>query len=936
MDFLSLSKEYDTYKEYIENADNSMNYFLDFFSTFQKSLNDFGTNIQKSITKTVTNLIKFDNKSTHMKKFFTVMRFFETHILKLIFISKKIYTEIVQPTNDFSKYIINDNNSQLNELRKIINETSFAKKKYENIKKEYLTACRNAAEQEKVLLRVMDKNNKNNKNSKENEMNISNQNDILTQLRINSQLMCEKYKEEYNLINNIYESNNKKYFPIINNLKDNEEKRINFLFFNLEKFIKYLNEKKNSLNDFIQNLTQEETNKNFMKVNLETDMKNYKEKFNFCKKQKTRFIKEDLFLYEIHRKNIDLILKNPNYLNNINSLNNTNINNINNINNNLLPYISYNHNVFNFETVKVQLNYDDQLIFNNLFDGNSNNPSFEKKIFSSFKKRLIEDIKFSEEIIDKMLGEIFQRPIYYEFKNFEKFENVKQILIDISMNKEVRTNIMEMNYGIIFIAEKGFFFDKNSKEKKYLSKEMVKEDNNFKNKYFWKKLLENKINTSMNKIKKKEEDKDKDKDKEKQNKKILETEKKGEMINKELMNILKDYIVHFTNFNLAISDINDIILDIKTHYLLNDNEISYLICFLNSNTYNIRSKYHKDEENSLFTKKIKNTKNKKYKQILLTLNSCFMFLKPQDFINIKNLNKTYYKQIEKLIFKQIFIKNNKNFLRSKLDISSKQKHFEMWFNYLKYDKSKINYMTKSTEAKNSKYLNSVLDIIQLDVIRTHFDKDKEKKRQIIKNVLMTLAHTYPVVSYCQGMNYISLFLLEATNDEEKCFDIFSAILNKTEYSKLAINDFELMKKYFYVFERLICIYLPELYTTFKRNNINANIFIAPWLITLYTHSYNGKNTKILMRIFDLFILDGWLAIIRIGLILLKYYQNDLFIMEFEELLHFLINELKEKYDFFNDDNYDLFIQLYNEIKLPKGLVNNLENEYELNKKIIYK
>ena len=58
-------------------------------------------------------------------------------------------------------------------------------------------------------------------------------------------------------------------------------------------------------------------------------------------------------------------------------------------------------------------------------------------------------------------------------------------------------------------------------------------------------------------------------------------------------------------------------------------------------------------------------------------------------------------------------------------------------------------------------------------------------------------------------------------------------------------------------------------------------------------------------------------------------------MEFEEMLHFLINELKEKYDFFNDDNYEKFIELYNEIKLPKGLVNNLENEFELNKKIIY-
>ena len=925
MDFLSLSTEYDSYKEYIESADTSMSLFFDFFSNYQKSLNEYATSIQKNLNITVTNLIKFDNKSTHMKKFFTVMRLFEAHLLKLISISKKIYNEIVLPTGDFSKYLINDNNIKLNELRKIINETSFAKKKYENIKKEYLTSCRTAAEQEKVLLREMD----NNKSNKNNE-NITSENNILTQLRINSQLMCEKYKEEFKGINETYELNNKKYFPIINNLRDNEEKRINFVFFNLEKFISYLKEKKNSLNEFINNLNQEDSNKNFMKVKLDEDMNNYKKKFNFCKKQNIRFIKEDLLLYEVHRKNIDLIIKNPNYIKTINNINNINsITNINN-NNNLLPYISYNHNVFNFETVKVQLNYDDQLIFNNLFDGSSNSPNLDNKKFSLFKKKLIEDIKFSEEIIDKMLGEVFQRPIYYEFKNFEKFENVKQILIDISMNKEVRTNIMEMNYGIIFIAEKGFYYDKNTNKKYYLSKEMVKEDNNFKSKYFWRKLLENKIYTTIknNKNKKSEESLN-----DKNN--TITKEKKGEMKNKELMNIIKDYIVHFTNFNLAISDINDIIIDLKSQFHLNDNEISYLISFLNSNTYNIRSKYHKDEKNSLFTKKIINTKNKKYKKILLALNSCFMFLEPKDFINLKNLNKAYYKQIEKLIYKQIFIKKNNNLLKSKLDLSKNEKHFEMWFYYLKYNKSNYNYKKISLQANEDKNLNNILDIIQLDVNRTHFNTDKEKKRNIIKNVLISLAYSYPEVSYCQGMNYIASFLLESTNDEEKSFDIFSSILNKTEYSNLALNEFNLMKKYFYVFERLICIYLPELYTAFKRNNISTNYFISPWFITLYTHSYNGNNTKILMRIFDLFILDGWLAIIRIGLILLKNYQNDLFSMEFEELLHFLINELKEKYDFFDDNNYEKFIELYNDMKLPKGLVNNLENEFELNKKIIY-
>ena len=310
-----------------------------------------------------------------------------------------------------------------------------------------------------------------------------------------------------------------------------------------------------------------------------------------------------------------------------------------------------------------------------------------------------------------------------------------------------------------------------------------------------------------------------------------------------------------------------------------------------------------------------------------------MFLTPKDFINIKNINKTYYKQLEKLIYKQIFIKRNKNFLNSKINLSDNQKHFEMWFNYLKYDNKKYNYKEIIIKAKESKDLNSTLDMINLDVMRTHFENDQDNKRNIIRNVLLSLAYSYPDTNYCQGMNYICQFLLEITNSEEKCFDLFSAILNKTEYSKLTLNEFELMKKYFYVFERLVCIYLPELYTTFKRNNINANIFISPWFITLYTHSYSGKHTKLLIYIFDLFVLDGWLSIARIGLMLLKYYQNDLINMEFEELLHFLINELKEKYDFFNNNNYDKFIALYKEMKLPKGLVNNIENEYELNKKI---
>ena len=90
MDFLSLSNEYESYKEHIENSNNSMNCISQFFESFQKYLNDYATNTQKSLNLLFTNLIKFDSKSTHIKKFFGVCRLFEKHLLKLTSISKKI------------------------------------------------------------------------------------------------------------------------------------------------------------------------------------------------------------------------------------------------------------------------------------------------------------------------------------------------------------------------------------------------------------------------------------------------------------------------------------------------------------------------------------------------------------------------------------------------------------------------------------------------------------------------------------------------------------------------------------------------------------------------------------------------------------------------------------------------------------------------------
>ena len=352
-----------------------------------------------------------------------------------------------------------------------------------------------------------------------------------------------------------------------------------------------------------------------------------------------------------------------------------------------------------------------------------------------------------------------------------------------------------------------------------------------------------------------------------------------------------------------------------------------------------------------FTNKIINTNNIKLKQLLLILNCCFIFLSPKDYINIITLNKFHYFNCQKIIYKQIFTKNEYNKyndynLFCNIDLSDINKHISMWFYFLKYEPKNLKYKEILKKMETENFCNTedtkngmkqnLKDVIILDVNRTYFTEDQKRKREIIKNILFCLLYIYPNIGYCQGMNFICQFLLEVTKDEEKTFNVFSAILSKTKYGDLIKEDFGLMKKYFYVFERLINLFLPELSILLRQNNVFPSYYISPWFITLFTHSFFGNQTKLLLYILDLFILDGWICIIKIGIMLLKYYQKGLIEMNFEELLNFLINDLKEKYDFFNNNNYEKFLEMYQEIKIPKGLLSNIENEFELEKKISLK
>ena len=69
MDFLSLSSEYESYKDYLSNANNTMLCLSNFFNNINQGLNGYIKSATNSLNELINSLLRYDHRSTHIKKF---------------------------------------------------------------------------------------------------------------------------------------------------------------------------------------------------------------------------------------------------------------------------------------------------------------------------------------------------------------------------------------------------------------------------------------------------------------------------------------------------------------------------------------------------------------------------------------------------------------------------------------------------------------------------------------------------------------------------------------------------------------------------------------------------------------------------------------------------------------------------------------------------
>ena len=908
--------------------------------------------------------------------------------------NNKLNSDIIKQINDYIKFINDKNLLVLSDFNKLIDKVYSQKKNYEEVKKLYLDYGKKMSIlEEKLSAKFNTQNEDSNLNINEiTAQSVEEENRMAEQLKQIKKnfIQSEKYyKEITHDTNTLYKAKNEQYFQLLNKYIENEENKENFFKCFFEKYNFHLQ------NDIKLSTTISDfANSMFLKISkTENTKEKFKNNFDiFLNKDNTRIKQENFIDYDIYKAQLfNLINTNRMFLKEDGGGGNGRFNiSLINIFNNENKIDSSHFNEEEKMIIKQLFMIED--IDNFKFKQFCNKIKQNKNCAKDFIDIILEKytlsigvqilnennfIKFGKILNNIILNTEVQKYIfelnfaiaYISEKTFYKDDKnpfYKVYLCQLLMEDNPLVKSKQFWLKLLRLKIKTSLENKADKESKKLFKE-EKEKEKLTEEKKSKELEQQKLNNSsigfsytpslfqmagnvVNSFWYGKDNSSKHKDE----------VRRQELYNavyysksKEIaLKIITEFSVHFACFCLNLLDIMDILTIITEEYNIKgeENRIKFLVAKINSNMYSIKNSNF--SRNNIDKKENKNSKikyidkfmNKNYlkrkigknNKGLILLNA-MKYLPFKEYINILKVNKATYKLISRILYKNLLMNvdediSDDDLKKNKIPNVWKEPklRIKIWKILLNYKKVDYN------ELKNKLNQNSIqnINIIKLDTKRMIYKEgeDSNMVQNYLTNILSCLSLAHPKINYSQGMNYIAYFFYSICGNEEEAFQLFNCLLSSTPYGDLFFDDLSRLNKYFYVFERLIFIYLPEISHHLKNKDLSVRYFISPWFITLFTNALKNikdqDNPKILKLIFDLFIIYGWKSIIKIGLCLIKHFEIKILSCDLDELLHFLINDVL-KYDFFQNENYDNLRNIYEKLKIENALIENIEREYDL-------
>lgn len=119
--------------------------------------------------------------------------------------------------------------------------------------------------------------------------------------------------------------------------------------------------------------------------------------------------------------------------------------------------------------------------------------------------------------------------------------------------------------------------------------------------------------------------------------------------------------------------------------------------------------------------------------------------------------------------------------------------------------------------------------------------------------------------YVQGMGFITAMLLTYM-DQEMVFFMLHSLMKKYHMEGFYLTDFPDLNKTFYTLLTLLKKFVPRVYTTLFKAGVMPSMYASEWFITLFSKELQFNT---LVRIFDVFLLEGFKVMYRFALAFLK-------------------------------------------------------------------
>ena len=198
------------------------------------------------------------------------------------------------------------------------------------------------------------------------------------------------------------------------------------------------------------------------------------------------------------------------------------------------------------------------------------------------------------------------------------------------------------------------------------------------------------------------------------------------------------------------------------------------------------------------------------------------------------------------------------------------------------------------------------------------DKYGNGQRKLYK-VLSNYSKHNKKTGYVQGMGFIAAVFLTYM-DEESSFYMLDSLMDKYKLEGFYLPGFPELKKTFYILLNLEKKFVPKVYELFKKEGMIPSMYASEWFICLFSRNLEFNT---LVRIFDVFLLEGYKVIYRFALAFLKIKEDEF--LKGKDGLASIMQAINKSYE--NNDIDNLFKTAFG-FSISRKDLDKLGQEYD--------